>query len=165
MVGKLPHEMQQIAPVRIRRTQPVPQLRREVRAVLFRKHTGILQNTRQKAHQPPGEHLPWRPRPLSENEVADKGGQRAGKKARLRPEGHRRNDNDGGAGLEVGQRDDLKHRAAYHGNGRHHRNRHQLASLGPPLIKYQYEGDRGGQQEEKPQQNIGVEDNVIPEGA
>ena len=156
MVGELPHEMQQIAPVRIRRTQPVPQLRREVRAVLFRKHTCILQNTRQKAHQSPGEHLPRRPRPLSENEVADKGGQRAGKKARLRPEGHRRDDNDGGAGLEVGQRDDLKHGAAYHGNGRHHRNRHQLASLGLLLIEYQKEGDGGGQQEQQAQQNIRV---------
>ena len=165
MVGKLPHKMQQIAPVRILRTQPVPQFRREVGAVFFRKHTGILQNSRQKAYQAPGEHLPRRPRSLSENEVADKGGQRAGKKARLRPEGHRRNDNDGGAGLEVGQRDDLKHGAAYHGNGRHHRDRHQLASLGLLLIEYQKEGDGGGQQEEKPQQNIGVEDNVIPEGA
>ena len=164
MVGKLPHKMQQIAPVGILRAQPVPPLRRKVTAASAFEYTCILQDTRQKAHQPPCEHLPWRPRPLSENEVADKGGQRAGKKARLRPEGHRRDDNDGGAGLEVGQRDDLKHRAAYHGNGRHHRNRHQLASLGLLLIKYQYERDGGGQQEEKPQQNIGVEDNVIPEG-
>lgn len=72
------------------------------------------------------------------------------------PKGHRRNDNDGGAGLEVGQRDDLKHGAAYHGNGRHHRNRHQLASLRPPLVKYQKEGDGGGQQEQQAQQNIRV---------
>ena len=66
---------------------------------------------------------------------------------------------------EQGLKDDLKHGAAYHGNGRHHCNRHQLASLGLLLIEYQKEGDGGGQQEEKPQQNIGVEDNVIPEGA
>jgi len=156
MVGELPHEMQQVAPVRILRTQPVPQLRREVGAAYSLECTCILQDTRQKAHQPPCEHLPWRPRPLSENEVADKGGQCAGKKARLRPEGHRRNDNDGGAGLEVGQRDDLKHRAAYHGNGRHHCNRHQLASLGLLLIEYQYEGDGGHQQEQQAQQNIRV---------
>ena len=165
MVGELPHKMQQIAPVGILRAQPVPPLRRKVTAASAFEYAGILQNTRQKAHQPPCEHLPRRPRSLSENEVADKGGQRAGKKARLRPEGHRRDDNDGGAGLEVGQRDDLKHRAAYHGNGRHHRDRHQLTGLGLLLIEYQYEGDGGRQQEEKSQQNIGVEDNVIPEGA
>ena len=164
MAGELPHEMQQVAPVRVLRAQPVPQPRREVGTVLFRKHTGILQNTRQEAHQPPCEHLPWRPRPLSENEVADKGGQCAGKKARLRPEGHRRNDNDGGAGLEVGQGDDLKHGAAYHGNGRHHRNRHQLAGLRLLLIKYQNERDSGGQQEQQAQQNIRIQDDVIPEG-
>ena len=165
MVGKLPYKMQQISPVGILWAQPVPPLRRKVTAASAFEYAGILQDTRQKAYQAPGEHLPRRPRPLSENEVADKGGQCAGKKARLRPKGHRRDDNDGGAGLEVGQRDDLKYRAAYHGNGRHHCNRHQLASLGLLLIKYQYERDGGGQQEQKSQQNIGVEDNVIPEGA
>ena len=156
MVGKLPHKMQQIAPVGILRTQPVPPLRCKVTAASSLECTCILQDTRQKAHQPPCEHLPWRPRTLSENEVADKGGQRAGKKARLRPEGHRRNDNDGGAGLEVGQRDDLKHRAAHNANGRHHRDRHQLTGLGLLLIEYQYEGDGGRQQEQQAQQNIRV---------
>ena len=101
VVGELPHQMQQVTPVRILRTQPVPQLRREMLPVFTRKHTGVFQDTGQKAYQTPSEHLPGRPWPLSENEVADKACQRTGEKPRLRPEGHRRDANDGGAGLEV----------------------------------------------------------------
>ena len=165
MAGELPHEMQQVAPVRILRTQPVPQLRCEVLPTLFLKHTGILQNTGQEAHQPPGEHLPRRPWALSEDEVADKACQRAGEKACLRPKGYRCNDDNSRAGLEVWQWDNREYCAPHNGNSRHDRDRHQLTGLGLLLIEYQYEGDGGRQQEQQAQQNIRVQYDVVPESA
>ena len=111
------------------------------KAVEQQRHEPYLppgkQHAAEKAHEPEAEHLPRRPRPLTEEKVRDQARRRAGDKARLRREGHGREDHDRAHGLAL--RQPVKRRAPGHGQRRHRCKQHELARLRSAAFKPQHE--------------------------
>ena len=95
------------------------------------------QHAAEKAHEPEAEHLPRCPRSLTEEKVRDQASCSTGDEARLRREGHRREDHDRAHGLAL--RQPVKRRAPGHGQRRHRREQHELARLRSAPLKAQCE--------------------------
>ena len=115
----------------------------------------------EEAAEAVGKHLPGRPGPLTEEEIAGKGRHGSGQKASLRPEGDAGDHDDAGDGFQVGRKG--KHHPGYRCQSGHHREDHQFSCLGTPGLEpeekgqHQLHDDHGADEVIPPALHLGAE--------